>query len=343
LQNLSDHDIWRAGDLHDKSFFHCFLFQRRKSRFMIEYKYYLALERAQGIGPASLREIHETIRAINISIADIFSCSEQELRNEFSFSESIYKGIAEARTLLDQVDDDYARLIEAGISVILFFEESYPPILHDRLHNSIPPILYLIGNRSLLSTPCAALLGHSNTSEKGTMIIHKAAQECTHHNITVTGGLSGGAGTAAHASAIESGGSTIGVLPCGFFTFELSPRLTSLYDPTRFLLVSPFRLAEEYSPYHAMARNRIIAALSRAMFIVETPSEGGLIEAAKSAHKLSVPLFTAQYAEYPDSASGNELLIKDFGAIPVRGRKEHDTIVPNMDNLIAAVKFGGKK
>jgi hypothetical protein len=52
-----------------------------------------------------------------------------------------------------------------------------------------------------------------------------------------------------------------------------------------------------------------------------------------------VPLFVAEYANYPQSAAGNLKLISEFGGIPVRGRKENEFVVPNIDKLIAKVKF----
>ncbi|HEY1405052.1 MAG TPA: DNA-processing protein DprA [Spirochaetota bacterium] len=303
-------------------------------------RYYLALERAHGIGTATLSEIYETVRSIGISISDLFGCTDAELRNEFVFSEAIYKGFIEAKESLDDVDEEYGKLVAAGICATFFFDKNYPSLLKDKLHNGAPAVLYSIGDLSIAQSRAAALLSGSETSEKGTRIIHQTAIECARHHITVIGGLSKGAGSAAQAAALENGGQTIGILPCGFFTFELSARLTALYDPKKFLLLSPFRPDEEFSPFHAMSRNRNIIALSRALFIVETPKDGGLMEAAKSAAKLSVPLYTAQYADYPAGASGNEELIKNFNAIPVRGRREGDMIIPNIEALIASVKFG---
>ena len=160
------------------------------------------------------------------------------------------------------------------------------------------------------------------------------------HSITVISGLSKGTGAISAATVMEHGGNTVGIIPCGILTFNLSPRLTQLFDPERFLIMSPFSPAEEYSPFNSMARNRIISALAGAVFIVETPSEGGLIDAAKSAHKIGTPIFTAEFSEYGASASGNESLVKNFDAKWIRGRRERDKIIPNLDYLISAVRYG---
>jgi DNA processing protein len=306
---------------------------------MIHYRNWLALERAQGIGSAALKEIFDTVSALSISIEDVFGCTEDELRGEFTFSEAVFKGIIEAKSSIDKIEDDYLNLVEAGIRVTLFFEKDYPSLIKERLKNSAPSVLYSIGDLALALTPCAAVLGHSGTSEKGEQIAWNTAKEFARHITTTVSGLSKGAGVAAHLSALTHGGNTIGVLPCGFFSFELSQKLAPLFDPHRFLLLSPFYPTEEYNQFNAMSRNRLICALSRAVFIVESKKDGGSFDAAKSAVKLQIPLFTAQYAEYPASAEGNPVIIQELKAHPVRGRKEGAAVVPNLDGLLAAVKF----
>jgi hypothetical protein len=53
-----------------------------------------------------------------------------------------------------------------------------------------------------------------------------------------------------------------------------------------------------------------------------------------------VPLFTAEYSDYPASASGNKKILDELGGIPVRGRFVNDALAPNMDKIIACAKFG---
>jgi DNA processing protein len=308
----------------------------------MHYRHWIALERAHGIGPAAMKEILSALEPLSLSITDLFDCTEQEIRGEFAFSDQIIKGIIEAKDLFPGLEDEYLDVNDAGIRPLLFFEESYPAILAERLGSLMPPVLYTLGNRTLLSAKGAAILGHGDTSEKGEMIAKGAGRECARAGINVFGGVSKGAGSAAHTGALENGGTTVGVVPCGFLTFDLSPKLKTIFDPDRFLLVSPFHPNDEYNQFNAMNRNRMICALSRAVFIVEAPKEGGIFEAAKSASKLSIPLYTAEYAQYPESAEGNPVLIKDFHAQPVRGRKEGTAIIPNIEHLIASVKFGSK-
>jgi predicted Rossmann fold nucleotide-binding protein DprA/Smf involved in DNA uptake len=306
---------------------------------MIHYKHWLALERAHGIGPAALKEVFDTVTALSISIEDIFNCTMEEIRNEFAFNQHILAGIEEARKTIDAIEDEYLSLVEAGIHVTLFFEEAYPSRASHRLGNQTPAVIYSIGNMKLASASCAGIISHAETSDKGERIARNAAVQLADRSITVVGGMSKGAVTSAHIAALEHGGTTIGIIPCGFLTFEMSKRLMEMFDPDRCLVLSIFSPREEYSPFNAMARNRFLCALSKAVYIIESTKEGGTIEAAKSASKLGTPLYTTQYAEYPVSAEGNPILINEYSAQPIRGRKEGTNLIPNIDHLIAAVKL----
>ncbi|MBP8084301.1 MAG: DNA-processing protein DprA [Spirochaetes bacterium] len=302
---------------------------------------WIALERAEGIGSASISEIYETLTSLSLNINDLFSLSEREIREEFSFKESIIKGIISAIKISDEIEDDCADMEEVGIKPLFVFNKDYPEILKQRLGNSAPPVLYLMGSPMILNETLAAVLAHSETSEKGSMIIFKGAKILSSHSITTVGNMSKGGGSILHRSTIEAGGKTIGILPCGFFTYTMTEKIQSIYNPDNFLIISPFYLKEEFNIYRAIERNKLICALSKAVFIVESPAkdEGGIFEAAKSAQKMHIPLFTAEYAEYSEPSMGNPVLIKEYGAQPVRGRKDENGVSPNLDAYIAKIKF----
>jgi DNA processing protein len=203
-----------------------------------------------------------------------------------------------------------------------------------------PPFFYTLGDASLLSRPGVALLGDMNISSRGETNAFMAARELTRHDITVLGGMSRGAGVAAHRGALESRGTTVAVLPMGILNLNIPPVLQEVYDPEHFCIASPFYPRLEADKYRAYNRNRLICALSRAVYIIEAPEEGGIFEAAKSARDLKVPLYTTEYSRYPESASGNRRIMEEMDAKPVRGRMVNDMLSPNLDSLIADVKFG---
>lgn len=307
---------------------------------MGEAKYWIALDMVKGMGPANLKLVHERLASFGLTARDLFELDESEIVKEFNLSDKIAKSVSEAKKYLSRVEEETCQLNEAGVDIILFFEKRYPQRLSNILKNTLPPVLFVLGNSSLLHEPKVALLGDSNVSEKGTLLSSLAAKELVSRRIVVISGLAQGADMVAHAAALQNGGSTIAIMPYGIRHFKMPRALEVFFDETKTLFVSPFYPEREYSVFNSYERNRIIVALSMAVFIVEAPAEGGIFEAGKSAKSLNVPLFVAEYASYPKSASGNEKLISELNAIPIRGRKEGELVVPNLDRLIAKVKFG---
>lgn len=303
-------------------------------------KYWIALEQIHGIGPAHLMEIHKSLLKIGISVSDLCDLSIDEIKNEFNFPDKIAEAIAMTPSMLPKIEDDYFKLLESGIEVVPFFSELYPRRLHDILGHGMPPFLYVYGNASILKSKCLAILGDRDVSDKGEMISFSASREAAKHDIAVISGYARGVDLIAHRSALVHGGKTIALVPYGIFHFTVPTIMSDVINLDRMVIISPFYPTKEANKFNAFIRNKFICALSSAVFIVEAPEEGGIFEAAKSAQNLHIPLFTAQYAEYPKNASGNKKIIDELDGIPVLGKMENDMMVPNMDRIIGKIKFG---
>ncbi len=303
-------------------------------------KYWIALSVIKGIGPAVLKEVYSGLTSKKLTMADLFDLKKIEIEEELSFNEKIADAVISAKEKITKTEEDYFKIIDSGINVITFFSDLYPVRLHELLENSIPPFLYAYGNSSLLSKKSIAMLGEKKISEKGEVIAYLGAKDLVSHHIPVIGGMAGGAGLIAHRSALENGGETIAVLPYGINHLIVPKIISEISDQERILFLSPFYPTLEADQYSAFKRNKIIAALSYAVFIVEAPESGGIFEAAKSAHSIGVPLFTAEYSEYPVSAAGNKKILDELGGIPVRGRLVNNSLAPNMDKIIGCAKFG---
>lgn len=306
---------------------------------MKNYKYWIALDQAKGIGPASLQGIYKSLTKSGLSITDLFDLNAAEIKEELHINDQTIAGIMSAKESLPRIEETYYQLLDSGVETTLFFEETYPSRFIDTLKNTFPPVIYSIGNKSILKDKGVAVLGESSIGEKGESITYMAAKELARHNIVTISGLAGGADTTAHRSALENAGKTAAILPYGIMNLKIPDALKYAYDPERMLMMSALFPTAEYSKYNAYNRNRLICALSCAVYLVESTQEGGIFEAAKSAHKLNIPLFTTQYAEYPKSASANKKLIEEFKAAPVKGRMINNELTPNMDKLIGIVKY----
>jgi DNA processing protein len=307
---------------------------------MSDVKYWMALDQVQGMGPANLKLVREKLEASGLSMRDLFDLDAGDIQKEFSLGEKIAAAVIAARKSLSLVEREYLALSDAGCGAILFYEDSYPARLRELMGNTAPPILYYCGNKKILAQRGAAVLGDMHVSEKGRLVAYMAAKILASHGIAVIGGMAQGAGMTAHRSALENGGTTVAVLPHGTGHLKIPEAFREVFDETRAVIISPFYPNREYSVFNSFNRNRVAAALARAVLIVEAPAEGGIFEAGKSAKSLNVPLYVTEYAKYPDNAAGNPKLMSEFGGIPVRGRPENELLVPNLDRLIGDVKFG---
>lgn len=314
--------------------------QQQRGKSVRKYSYWMALSETTGIGIASLKKIYESLSTTGLSIQDICELTEEEITAEFSFSRDLTKAIAASQTVFEETDEVYHDILEAGIEPILFFEERYPESIKKHLPSSYPPILYCIGNTRLLMEKSAAILASSEISTKAETICYQSSKLCSSHLVNTAGSLNKHSGTLIASGAMENRGSFLGLIPCGMLTFSASDRLAAMFNPDLHCIVSPFFPKAPVSKTNAEQRNRIICALSGALYIIEMNENDEVLEnTAHFAAKQEMPLYTTEYSEFPGQALGNRGLLQTYRAHPVRGRKNGNTVVPNLDAFMAHMKF----
>ena len=92
---------------------------------MKNYKYWIALDQVQGIGPVHMKTIYEILRDHGLSVVDIFDLTPEEMKEEFSLNDKVINAVTAARELLPAIERDYFNLLEASIEIIMFFEKQY--------------------------------------------------------------------------------------------------------------------------------------------------------------------------------------------------------------------------
>ena len=159
----------------------------------------------------------------------------------------------------------------------------YPP--HLKNIASYPPLLFIAGNRDILSSPQLAVVGSRDCSHYGREWGAYFTQALALSGLTITSGLALGIDGVAHRAALEVEGNTIAVLGSG---------LTALY-PKRHsalaseiiagggALVSEFPLSTLPLPHHFPQRNRIISGLSAGVLVVEASLRSGSLVTARYA------------------------------------------------------------
>ena len=141
-----------------------------------------------------------------------------------------------------------------------------------------PPVLFLRGNRSLLSRRSIAIVGSRRATGVGRRTAETISRELSELGVTVVSGLALGIDGAAHRGALGDCGGTIAVLGCGpDRPYPASNRLLFHEILERGLLVSEFPPGEPARPYHFPRRNRVLAGLSAGVVVVEAARRSGAL------------------------------------------------------------------
>ncbi|MBE5738339.1 MAG: DNA-protecting protein DprA [Clostridiales bacterium] len=161
------------------------------------------------------------------------------------------------------------------IKVLTIKSEEYPEYLREI---DTPPImLYCKGNISLLKTECLAVVGTRRATNYGKTACKKLISEVAVEGITIVSGLAEGIDTIAHKSTLEVNGKTIAVLGSGLLHIYPSSNeslFQEILDKDG-LIISEYKPNEPSVTYHFPVRNRIIAGISKATFIVEATEKSG--------------------------------------------------------------------
>lgn len=148
-----------------------------------------------------------------------------------------------------------------------------------------PLLLYIRGDlEAVLQQKSLAVVGTRKPSVYGREMCRKLIAPLCGKKVSIISGLALGIDTIAHATALQNGGLTLGVLACGLDNIypgqnlELSRKIIGSGA-----LISEFEPGAKPDRWNFPARNRIISALADAVFIVEGPISSGALLTAKNA------------------------------------------------------------
>lgn len=209
-------------------------------------------------------------------------------------------------------------------------DKMYPIKLKEIYGNNPPSPLYFHGNIILLNKPSIGFCGSRKASDKGLEVARDCSQQAAKHDIVVVSGNAAGIDQEIHYNALESGGETIFVLPEGINHFKIKPSLRSVWDWNKCLVISQFLPDDTWKVYRAMARNKLIIALSKIMVLIEAGEKGGTINAGLEALKSKTVLYVAEYENMSENGKGNKELL-EIGA--KRLAKSRSTGKANMENI----------
>lgn len=200
------------------------------------------------------------------------------------------------------------RMLARGVSVLT--DALYPASLHEAA--CVPPALFVWGDSSCLESPCVAIVGTRSAGSYGRAAAYKFAERLAEAGVTVVSGGAFGIDAAAHEGALAAGGKTVAVLTGGIddvYPAKHAPLFERIKASG--CLVSQFAIGSRASPYRPLLRNRLIAALSAGVLVVEAPTKSGALSTAAAAAELNRQLFVLPANIDNLNYKGSHALIRD--------------------------------
>lgn len=233
----------------------------------------------------------------------------------------------------------FERCRQLGIDVVTITDPRYPRAL--RHTDGAPLVLFLLGN-GFGRTISENSIGVVGTRTASVHVCHRAstiASELVSAGLVVVSGLALGIDGAAHRGALEHPCDcpTIAVLAHGLDRMYPSSHqgLASRIVASGGLLVSEYPPGTEPLKHHFLARNRIIAGLSRGVVIVQAGARSGSLVTAQFAVDFGRDVFIVSPESDDDRYCGGQIMVEQ-GAIEVSSAsdilREYGIVQPASDD-----------
>jgi DNA processing protein len=223
------------------------------------------------------------------------------------------------------VDLDY-RIVSHG-------DAEYPELLQ---HLRDPPDRLWVAGRELTALPpCVAIVGTRTPTHYGREVATGLAGDLARAGMCVVSGLARGIDSFAHAGALDNG-TTVGVLPGGIDRCYPSSN-RDLYEriADEGALVAE---VEPGTPTHKRRfthRNRIIAALSLGVIVVQAAERSGALSTARHGLDLGRDVFAVPGDIRVEVSAGVHELLRDGAAVCAGPGDVLERIRPELERIAA--------
>lgn len=284
-------------------------------------KYQIALSMVPGIGHIGAKKLIAYCGGAEA----VFKEKRQHLIKIPGIGEKIIKKIFSADTL-KAAEDEIEYIESNGVKAHFYLDKTYPQRLS---HCEDGPILlYSKGDMDLNTDKMISIVGTRNATVKGKAFCEKLIEELQVHAPTIISGLAYGIDITAHKAAVSIGLSTIGVLASGLD--EVYPK--AHYNIANKMqenggIVSDYRSKTRLLRMQFVERNRIVAGMSDAVIVIESPERGGSLITADMANGYNRDVFALPGRINDSQSIGCNRLIKSNKAALIESAKDIEYIM----------------
>ena len=197
-----------------------------------------------------------------------------------------------------------------------------------------PPVtLYYCGTLPESRVPTVAIVGTRKPTAYGKEVTHRLAYDLAQQGIIIVSGLALGVDGLAHQAALEAGGTTLAVLPCGLPKIYPARHrdLAAAIVAKGGALITEYTSDDEISyQSNFLERNRIVAGLADAVLITEAAAQSGTLNTAAHALAQGREVFVVPGNITSPLSEGCNNLLKQ-GATPItEARDVLEVIAPHL-------------
>lgn len=271
-----------------------------------------ALERVSGFGPVKFRAMHEAgvDAQAAISNPDLLPFTgrtgEKLRRGVLSLSEA--ELASDRKRAIVQLE----RAHELSAAILVHGDPGYPARVY--ASNNPVPVLYVRGDPAVWEgAETVAVVGSRKTREPYAGGARRFAAVAARNGMVVVSGFAMGADSMGHSAAVEAGGRTVCVMPCGLdllFPPENRALWEKLLAYPGAVFVSEFGFGLRASSLLLRKRNKLIVAFAQGVLVAQSALNGGAMNAYRIGREQKKPVATFR-TDGSEETSGNAVIEKD--------------------------------
>jgi DNA processing protein len=248
-------------------------------------KYYLALQKAEGIGDITAKKMITVCG----SAEAVFAEKPQILLKIKGINRSVLKKLSDKKLFLD-TENEIEFIRKNGITALNFLEDTYP----ERLKHCIdgPILLFQKGKIDFKKKRIISIVGTRNITNYGKSFLEEFISDLKKYDPVIISGLAYGVDIFTHRQAVKNNLQNIAVLAHGLDM--IYPKVHQK-DVEKILdnggLMSDFPSNTNPDRENFVKRNRIVAGLSEATIVIESAVKGGSLITADLAQSYNRDIF----------------------------------------------------
>lgn len=284
-----------------------------------------------GCGDAAFWRLYQFLRQVKIDFTEFWESSNYSF---FPISNKIVDSIK--KTKKEYKSTDYSEwLAEHQISVFLCADSIYPPLL--KTIDLPPPVLF--GKGPAIETENSlAIIGSRQMTEYGRLVIASWLPEFIQARIPIVSGAVRGVDRTVQQQALDYGGHTIAVLGHGLLgnVSCAQQRLLANWEAAGAWLISCFAPKVNPSKGTFLARNRVVAGMSKVVLVIEAAAKSGTLHTATWSADFGRQLLAVPGSVFNQFSDGTAALVNQGAGLVTEAKQVIRMVADNTEDTSIA-------